>query len=531
MSTDVRDGMESEILKSHSDLNDYQANRLFQSILFLHMLLWVIVPILTQPNAPLDSLEMLTWGHEWQLGYYKHPPFPAWAAEAASQLFGNTVWPTYLLSQLTTAACFWAVFRIGKDAIGNRGALLAVLLLEACYYYNFTTPEFNNNVTSRGFCALAVLFLHQGLTRRHLFYWALSGVSLGLGMLSKYDTAIFALAMIAFAVWHPRGRSAWRTAGPYVLLVTALLCFLPHLYWLVKNDFPTIHYFLRRSSHESQWWTRLVNPFKFAVSQLGALLPILLVATSLTGLRWRRAHVENSEHRFHQDFLLWFGVVPFVLVLIAGISTGAQIRSMWGTALWTFTGLALLSNVQIDLSLPKARRMARISLSLGAIFVVALVVRNTVLPSFREKGSRVHFPGQALAAQVRDIYAKEFGESPRIIGGPWWEAANVAMYGGDRASVFMDLDQEKTPWASDTLISEVGGVIIWEETSANADYAGLLAKRFPTARTSCRIILPWGNSAKLKPLQFLVAVVPPRSSARQRLQLAHPQQYNSSSIR
>ena len=36
----------------------------------------------TQPNGTFDLMEWLAWGHQWQLGYPKHPPFPAWLAAA-----------------------------------------------------------------------------------------------------------------------------------------------------------------------------------------------------------------------------------------------------------------------------------------------------------------------------------------------------------------------------------------------------------------------------------------------------------------
>ena len=519
-------GTSTAIDANHDDqqinISNRDADRLFWMILISHCAIWILLPILTQPNVPLDSLEMIIWGQEWQLGYYKHPPLPAWMAEFASRLGGNTVWPTYLLSQLSTAACFFAVYRIGREALGNGIALLAVLLLEACYYYNFTTPEFNNNVTSRGFCALAVLFLHQGLVKAKTRYWVLSGVAIGLGMLSKYDTAIFALAMVLFAVVHPRGRAAWRTAGPYALLASALACFLPHLIWLVKNDFPTVHYFLRRSSHESAWWTRFVNPLKFSVSQLGAIGPVLLLAIPLTGWRWRMVRKNESKENFHRDFLLWFGLCPFFLVLLAGFATGAQIRSMWGTALWTFTGLALLSTVQLRLTVENSRRMASLCLTAGFLFASLLVTRNLVFPHFRQKASRIHFPGQQLAEHVRGSYRDEFGSDPEIIAGPWWEAANVAMYGGDRAKVYFNLDDSISKWMNDETFRDRGGVIVWQQTEKNKEFPQLVTDRFPNAHIEQPFSLAWNTSAKLPPAEFQIVMIEPSESTHTKVADANP---------
>ena len=54
--------------------------RLFWLLMAGHFFVWVAVCLLTQPNMPLDMVEMLYWGQQWQLGYHKHPPLPAWLA-------------------------------------------------------------------------------------------------------------------------------------------------------------------------------------------------------------------------------------------------------------------------------------------------------------------------------------------------------------------------------------------------------------------------------------------------------------------
>ena len=58
----------------------------------LNTLGWFLVACLSQLNAPFDHIEMVYWGHEWQWGYYKHPPLTAWLAELASQALISIVW-------------------------------------------------------------------------------------------------------------------------------------------------------------------------------------------------------------------------------------------------------------------------------------------------------------------------------------------------------------------------------------------------------------------------------------------------------
>lgn len=490
-------------------ISDRRANQLFWLLLVSHCVIWTLVPILTQPNAPLDTLEMIYWGHEWELGYYKHPPLPGWLAEIAYHLGGNSIWPTYVLSQLGTAACFLAVFQIGKSALGSPLALISVLMLQASYYYNLTTPEFNNNVSSRAFWALSILCLFRGLKDHRALDWILTGAFLGLGMLCKYDTAILALLMVVFSVVHPRGRAAWKTPGPLLLLASSFLVFAPHLYWLWEHDFPTVRYFLQRSNHEKTWVSHLVNPLAFVVSQLAAILPVILLAVPLTGWRWRKAAPPTTEKAFARDFLLCFGLGPVLMVCLAGVVTGAQFRSMWGTAIWTFTGLALLASVQLRPSTIAMRRVATGGLSLGLLFVALLCVRNTVVPHFREKASRIHFPGAQLSDYARKLYLAEVGTEPVVAGGSRWEAANVACYGPQQLSVYINLEDEFSPWMNDDRFRQLGGLIVWNDAEQGAEYMADIQQRFPSAVIHPPVELQWQTSAAHPPLRFRIATLPP----------------------
>jgi hypothetical protein len=487
--------------------------RCFLIFAFCHATLWTMLPVLTQPNAPLDTLEMIYWGHEWQPGYYKHPPLPAWLADFACRFSTNDVWPTYVLCQLATLGCFWGAFQVGREMRGNATGLLAVALLEGCYYYNFTTTEFNNNVTSRVWWALTFLFVYRGVKRQHLLSWTLAGVCLGLGMLSKYDTAILAIVMAAFSVIHPVGRWCWKTPGPAACLVAALVVFAPHVFWLFNNDFPTVNYFLNRSGSEHEWSSHVVLPLKFAAAQAGAVLPMLILAVPLIGFRWKFRKMESDEDRFNRDFLIWFAIGPFILVEIVGFLLGVRIRSMWGTALWSYAGVVLLFFLQLNLNGDTIRRTLTRSAVCAGLIALVFAGRNSALPHVRGKASRIHFPGRQLSQKVDNLFQQETGESPAIIGGPWWEASNVAFYGQQSANVFADLDESINPWMTDERLNQSGGVIVWTKFDGDDDYKDGIALRFPNARFTAPLELDHQTSASLDPVRFGVAIIAPSTAS------------------
>ena len=388
---------------SHVSLNDASCGdptvRWFWLFAIGHLILWFLVPTLTQPNAPLDTLEMLYWGHEWQWGYFKHPPLPAWIAEASCQLLGRAAWPTYLAAQLCVVMCFWAVWKLAREIMRPWHALCAAFVLEASYYYNYTTPELNNNVVSRTFWALTIFFFHRALTREQNRWWMLTGISVGLGLLSRYDTFVLIAIMLGFAILHPAARKCWRTAGPYLGLAAGLLLVAPHLHWLVTSDFPTIRYFQSRSSGTEGWERHLINPTTFFITQMGAILPVAWLAAPLV-MSWKPRRFSDHE-RFHRDFLLCMALGPFLFILAVSASLGFALKSMWGTALWSYTGVLLLYVVHLRENALASKRVLSLSMATTLVFAVGLTLRNTALPFVRHEGSRVHFSGDELADEVQ----------------------------------------------------------------------------------------------------------------------------------
>src|SRR5882724_5688521 len=164
--------------------------RLFWGWLVLRTAAWTLLAVAAVPNAPLDLIEWLAWGHEWQWGYPKHPPFPAWAAEVFSWLSPGGVWGVYLAGYLFVAGCLWTVWRLGRELLPPRLALAAVLALEGLIFFTADAAEFNNNVVLDTFWALAVLAFHRALRTDRLGWWAALGTAFGLGLLSKYTMAV-----------------------------------------------------------------------------------------------------------------------------------------------------------------------------------------------------------------------------------------------------------------------------------------------------------------------------------------------------
>ena len=108
-----------------------QIKNLFYIFLAIHLILWTLIPSLTNNNLPLDTIEALAWGSNLDWGFNKHPPMSAFIVEIFYNIFGSNDWAYYLLSQIFVIFSFFVVFQFSKEVLNNEIlAIISVFLLE-----------------------------------------------------------------------------------------------------------------------------------------------------------------------------------------------------------------------------------------------------------------------------------------------------------------------------------------------------------------------------------------------------------------
>src|SRR5215475_1341105 len=221
------------------------------AILCVHALVWTALPTLLYANLPLDIIEALTYGREWQLGYDKLPPLPWWLVEIAHRAVASDI-AYYVLGQASVLAAFAAVWAFMLRIAAPAAAAASILIIDGLHYFNFTSPKFNHDVVQLPFWALAGLSLHGALRTGHLGHWALLGLALGLAFWAKYFAVVLGFPLLLFMLIDPRARRCLATPGPYLAAAICLVIVSPHLVWLYQNDWLP----LRSEEHTSELQSR-----------------------------------------------------------------------------------------------------------------------------------------------------------------------------------------------------------------------------------------------------------------------------------
>jgi 4-amino-4-deoxy-L-arabinose transferase-like glycosyltransferase len=291
-----------------------------------HASIWTILPFALYANLPLDIIEALTYGREWQLGYDKLPPLPWWLVEIAHRAVDSDI-AYYALGQASVLAAFAAVWAVMLRMATPAAALASILIIDGLHYFNFTAPKFNHDVVQLPFWAVAGLSFHGALRTGHLGHWVVLGLALGLGFWAKYFVVVLGLPLVLFMLIDPRARRCLATPGPYLAAAICLVIVSPHVIWLYQNDWLPLGYAAARAKASNGLLDHLIHPGFFALAQLFWLLPALIIALPLLRPYERDATVADNYDRGILA-LLAFG--PAITLIGASALSGRGLITMWG---------------------------------------------------------------------------------------------------------------------------------------------------------------------------------------------------------
>ena len=391
----------------------------FILFLLLHLIIWTLVPSITNSNLPLDTIEALAWGSNLDWGYAKHPPLSALSVEIFYQLFGSQDWAFYLLSQIFVVSSFFVVWIFSNEFFKNQIlSLISVLLLEGIYFYNFTTPEFNVNICQLPFWALSVLYAWKGFKDDKILDWILFGLFAALGVLSKYLFIYLLIAIDLFFLYMIVKKKV--NLKIFISLIPFFLVLLPHLIWLVENNYITINYGIHRTGTGGQdLIDHFLHPVIFLGKQIGVLIPFLLMFLLL---------VSKSKTKFNfKDkkllFLLSITVAPVVLMLLTSLIMGVKIRTMWMTPFYLFFGVLLVYIFQFKI---KLKRLRFSFLVFVIIFIFSPLTYAYI--SLTETDKRTDYPGKKIAQTVENRWNEMYSNSIDLVGGDEWHGGNLSYH-------------------------------------------------------------------------------------------------------
>ena len=404
--------------------NNRNINNIFYIFVISHLIFWILVPSITNHNLPLDTIEALAWGSNLDWGFNKHPPLSAFFPEVFYQIFGPQDWAYYLLSQIFVLISFYYVFKFSKEIFNNNLlGLISVLLIEAIYFYNFTTPEFNVNVCQLPFWSCTVYFSWKIYNSKGVKFsdCFLVGLFAALGFLSKY-LFVYLLASIDFLFMYLIFIKKDRKFDfkYFITLEVFLIILVPHLIWLNNNDFITITYGLARTGLEqSSLIDHIKFPSIFLLKQIGILIPFFLLIFLLAKKIKLKINLKDKKLLF----LLAINILPIVLMFLTSVITGSKIRTMWMTPFYLFFGVLIVYIFQAQINMNKLK-----SFMYGFIFLFFLSPILYGYISISKDNKRTDYPGKGIALKTQYVWGQQFNSEINVVYGNEWNAGNLSYH-------------------------------------------------------------------------------------------------------
>ena len=404
--------------------NSRNINNIFYIFVTAHLIFWTLIPSIANHNLPLDTIEALAWGSNLDWGFNKHPPMSAFFPEVFFQIFGSQDWAYYLLSQIFVIISFYYVFKFSKEFFNsNLLGLISVLLIEAIYFYNFTTPEFNVNVCQLPFWSLTVYFSWKIYTSKEIKFTDcfLIGLFAAFGFLSKY-LFVYLLASIdllfIYLIFIKRER---KFDFKYLITIEIfLIALVPHFIWLSNNEFITIAYGIARTGLEqSSLINHLKFPLIFLIKQVGLLIPFLILVWLL--VKKIKFKFDFKDKRLL--FLLAINILPILLIFLTSVVTGSKIRTMWMTPFYLFFGVLFVYLFHSQINIKKLKPFM-----IGFIFLFFLSPILYAYVSISKDDKRTDYPGKEIAIKTQYAWDQQFNTKINVVYGNEWIAGNLSYH-------------------------------------------------------------------------------------------------------
>ena len=236
-----------------------------------------------------DEAQYWDWSRHLAWGYYSKPPMIAGLIWLSTKLFGSSVvgvklmtmllYPVTALVMVGFARALWPTSSGVRTGIVAGALFLTLPMVGALGLFASTDAPLLLCWTAAGW------MLWRAQVTNRMSCWVGLGLACGLGLMSKYTMAAFALTAL-WTLWAVHGpRRGLLRPGPWVAMALALLILSPNLWWNAHHGFPTLQ-------HTAELTTKsgrnggLLSALEFAGGQLLMLGPVVVVAG--LWLAWRR---------------------------------------------------------------------------------------------------------------------------------------------------------------------------------------------------------------------------------------------------
>ncbi|MGD9923433.1 MAG: glycosyltransferase family 39 protein [Pseudorhodoplanes sp.] len=445
-------------------------------------LLWLLVPTLFYSAPPGELVDVLAVGRELKFGSELGPPLAFWLAEIALRATGGHMFGPYLLSQLCIIATYWAVFQLGRATVGERHAVLAVLLMAGISVFTIGSPDFGPDILMMPFWALAILHLWRATGENKQLYWLALAFDFWLLLLTSHLALLLLAIVVGFVLISARARRAAANAAAGMAAITVACMTLPSIALIQQYGFGFTPNLDRLRNFEAVdqniiAWARLLA--LVAVAHAGAGILVALASNLARTKRVEAAAVTGqAADPFARSLIYTFALAPLIVVTAFAVISGKSGLSGIPPLL-ILSGLAIVIAAGDTVMLHHQRILTIAWISLLLVPPVLVAAGALLLPSILAVDLKVAQPADDIAKFFTDNFERRTGRKLEIVAGDPRLAGLVSAASSSRPRVHHGPQSGKPALATRQEAAEKGAVVLWRATDSAGTPPPEIKAQFP----------------------------------------------------
>jgi hypothetical protein len=248
-------------------LHSYKNNRSkYSSFILIFVAIKIALNLLAMSHFGFqrDELLHLALGDHLDWGFKEVPPFIAFLAKISTIIFGDSVFATRIFSTIFSGLIIWFTGQIVIELGGKKFAItLACLALIFSPAFAASGYLFQPVVFDQLWWVLTVYLIIRYINTSSPVYIYLLGAVIGIGLLTKYTMAFFAISLILGLLLTKQRKILWNWHILFAALI-ALLLFLPNLIWQFQHNLPVVTHMKTLRSTQLDY----IKPSDFIKQQL-----------------------------------------------------------------------------------------------------------------------------------------------------------------------------------------------------------------------------------------------------------------------
>jgi len=335
-----------------------------------------------------------------------------------------------------------SIYFIGERVLGRRRATLVVFaMLLYPLFIGAKSDHFNNAQVLLAIMPLTVWMFLRACEKPTLGRGITLGLAAAAAMLTYYSAAFGLFGLTLAAVLVAGRRRFFTNPAPYAAIIVFATAMVPHVLWLVKNGFSTVHWV---DSHVEFRWNSF-SVVNYLAEHFG-LLAFCLVGAAIALWPWR---IHKVTERLRTAERAIVTIVASVLVFgpaVLALATHISLQLGWGNSMFFLVPLAVASFLPMILV---TRRAVVISVWIAIVFLFAQLIGAPVYAWARFKiipDDGVYRPFSEAAAQITRLWRERFHSPLRIVAGGFEIASPLVFYSPDHPEMFADFNQAFSPW-------------------------------------------------------------------------------------